>query len=297
MRECIGEAEDDVWQVVFPLWDTLFRRPIQGVKIYRSDVARRFPYRAVRHCETDQVARASEAGYRVETRGASSEHDEHLMGSHLVLDERTAFWNCMDRAMRWKWMEEGGDVPRNWMSWVLPYFHLFLERYVTERDPLLLYAWAGLVSGLSQPVPDDWEEKDARRPPEGFELLQRILAMDERDWRKVGLPHHEREGLDALARRLARPVGNRSWQPSWRCPDSTSRRSRWSRRIRRLVGRPARWLAPRTTRMGFPKTRFHKRPARSGCGARCHRSRRREYPNSRKSSRPHSRTASSVSRS
>lgn len=233
LRDAIHTAPDNVWQIAFPLWDTLFRRPIQGVKIYRSEVARRFPYRPVRHCEVDQLDRARAAGFRAESRKAVAEHDEVILGRHLVEDDRTAFWNCLDRAMRWKWLEERG-VEHNWMGWILPYFHLFLERYVTERDSRFLYAWAGLVTGVSQPIPADWGEKDFHRPPAGFEALQRILSMTEEEWRRVGLPDHERRGLAGLARRVSRSVGQPGWLPSWRSPTRVEP-PLWRRAGRRLA--------------------------------------------------------------
>lgn len=241
LRAAIRAADADVWQISFPLWDTLFHRPIQGIKIYRSEIARRFPYRGVRHCEMDQIERAAEAGLRIESRSSATASLDDVLGLHLVPDERTAFWNCFDRAMRWKWLDGSGRTS-NWMAWILPYFQLFFERYVTERDPRLLYGWAGLIAGVSQPIPSDWGEKDIRRPPEAFERIRAILSMTEEDWRGAGLPKRDQASLPELARQVARATGRRGWRPAWAVSPF---RPRGAAGARASASRLARWLRRR----------------------------------------------------
>ncbi len=225
LRAAMLEADEDVWQIGFCLWDTLFRRSIQAVKIYRSDVARRFPYRSTRRCEIDQIARARREGLRVEMQPLPElEDDPAILGKHLVNDPRTAFWNCRDRALKWRWLEESGPG-RNPMGWIMPYLHVFLERYAAERDPRFLYAFTGFVAGLSGELPKQPGEKDFRSPPPELELLHAKLSLGERDWMKLAFPKSQSAELD----RLARSAGHPSWRAEVTAP---SRGTRWLQRAR-----------------------------------------------------------------
>jgi len=169
MRTCMDVAPEDVWQIAFPLWDTLFERPIYGVKIYRSAVARRYRYRAVRHCETDQYDRARIDGYSVDIRPMGA-LEEHCVGRHLVEDAKTAFWNCYDRSARMQRRIDKGEF--NWFSWMEPYFRAFPDRYAETGDRRFLAAWAGLIAGLEVELPEDWGEKDATKPPRSWARVE-----------------------------------------------------------------------------------------------------------------------------
>jgi MoaA/NifB/PqqE/SkfB family radical SAM enzyme len=195
LRNAITHAPDETWQICFPIWDTLFLRSILGIKIYRSPLARRYPYRPTRSCERDQYLRAERDGYAVSRVGAElPENASDVLAWHVVPDNRTAFWNCFDRAMR--------SRVKTGFAWLDPYYAEFWRRWRQTEDDRFLYGLFGLVSGLASAVPKDWGEKDYRRPPahyQRFDALRGTLVSELQGIRQtIGDPSATRRFVEEL---------------------------------------------------------------------------------------------------
>jgi glycosyltransferase involved in cell wall biosynthesis len=172
LRQAIRATADNVAFVCRPLWDTLFHRAIDGVKIYRSDIVKRYPYEASRHCEVNQRERFEAEGFKAFGSPDYPEKEEHALvaGQHRVTCDHVAFWNCYDRSMRSRWVLEHKGY--NWFEWMNPYYKRFLLMYESTDDTRYLWGYLGLITGQCAPIPNDWGEKDYRNPPEIYERLK-----------------------------------------------------------------------------------------------------------------------------
>ena len=179
LRRSLDDCGDSWWQSCYPLWDTLYRRPISGVKIYRSDIARENPYKPTRHCEVDQTARVRELGYHIYAKSPDCPR-VGCIGEHRVADNRTAAWNSYDRALRGRWLVSRGQS--NWFGWIEPYFKMFPKWFRETGDERYLWGLMGLVAGASAAVPDEWGEKDASAPPEFLTWIEKVSARPSSAW-------------------------------------------------------------------------------------------------------------------
>ena len=165
LRRSIGSAPENVAITCAPLWDCDADRAIYGVKIYRSAIVKRFPYRNNASCEREQHARLQAAGYVAdllpcEYTACLGEH-----GKHYTPDTIFKRWQrCFQKHRLF------GD-----MEWIEPYARSLLDRYVATGETLHLYAFLGAMSGvMDSNLPE--REQDWREPNEALERLKRYYA-------------------------------------------------------------------------------------------------------------------------
>ncbi len=129
----------DVAFACAPLWDCDVERAILGVKIYRHEIVKQFPYRNNLSCEIEQMKRIYAAGYKtlVQSTGEGAiclgEHGKHY-------SPRTIF-------RRWQRLFHKHNQLGH-LTWLEPWPARLLERYMTTRDPVHLYAILGAIAGI-----------------------------------------------------------------------------------------------------------------------------------------------------
>lgn len=163
LRELIGETDASVPLVCAPLWDCDVERPIQGLKIYRHDIVRRFPYRDTLSCEVDQLALMAKAGHHALVISTSAPDAECLgeHGTHYTPQTIFARWQRLFH----KHNELGH------LGWMDPWPARLLERYVRTRDDLHLYAALGAIAGIASRA-DPGRECDWRDTNAAFQRLK-----------------------------------------------------------------------------------------------------------------------------
>src|ERR1017187_7680297 len=65
LENLIRASPPDVALICVPVWDCDMQQPIHGLKIYRHEIVRRFPYEDRLSCELRQIEQIKAAGYTV----------------------------------------------------------------------------------------------------------------------------------------------------------------------------------------------------------------------------------------
>ena len=158
-------APENVAIICAPLWDCDAERAIYGVKIYRTSIVKRFPYKNVMSCEIEQLDRIKAAGYEIRLQPLSrrsaclGEHGKHYTPKTIF----KRWQRCFQKHHRY------GN-----MAWVEPYARKLLDRYVASGETMHLYAFLGVISGIVGPPPDD-REQDWREPNLAYEKIHALL--------------------------------------------------------------------------------------------------------------------------
>lgn len=180
----LAEAPAEVAILTCHLLDRHAARVLYGLKIYRHDIVRRYPYDNVEACEYDQIRRFTRDGF-VDMRLPL---EDHFRPSELTLGEHGAGWTPRSVFERYCTLERKirrhrRGIPTTSATWVEEQAAFFLKRYLDGGEPLDLYALMGVVAGRLAPVNGRGREKDYRdyeRLP-GFQTLVRFVEEAARE--------------------------------------------------------------------------------------------------------------------
>jgi hypothetical protein len=145
------------------LYDRHAERVIYGLKIYRHDIVRRYPYDHVESCEYDQIRRFTKDGF-VDMRLAI---EDHFRPSAVTLGEHGSDWTPRAIFERYATLERKvrrhrPDAPTTSVTWIDEHAVFFLKRYLATGAELDLYALMGVLAGRLAPVDGRGREKDYR---------------------------------------------------------------------------------------------------------------------------------------
>ncbi len=155
LRAAIAAAPPNIAMVCAPLWDCDADCAIWGVKIYRTAVVKRFPYRNSASCEIEQLARMQAKGYGYELLPLDRANCLGEHGKHYTAETIFKRWQrCFQKHRMFGRME-----------WIEPYARRLLDRYVATGETLHLYAFLGAVAGITDSaLPStemDWRDENA----------------------------------------------------------------------------------------------------------------------------------------
>lgn len=138
----ITASPPNVALVCAPLWDLDVQKPILGVKIYRHDIVKQFPYENTMACDIMQLDRMYAAGYTAELIPLKPEDDSRCLGEHgKHYSPQTIF-------RRWqRHFHKHNRFGRH--TSIEPWPWRLLERYIATRETLHLYALLGAISGIA----------------------------------------------------------------------------------------------------------------------------------------------------
>ena len=163
LRELMGETDASVPLVCAALWDCEVERPIQGVKIYRHEIVRRFPYRDTLSCEMAQLAEMAAAGHHALVL-SSREADAVCLGDHgKHYTPQTVF-------IRWQRLFHKHNELGH-LRWLEPWPQRLLDRYIATRDVLALSALLGAIAGIGGRADED-AERDWRETNPAWQRLR-----------------------------------------------------------------------------------------------------------------------------
>jgi hypothetical protein len=170
LEEMIRKSSGQVAMVCAPLWDCDTEQPIYGVKIYRHEIVRQFPYQDSISSETQQLDRIKAAGFEVELLpltdrlGCLGEHGKHYTPETIFRRWQRLFHKHEQLGHR---------------AWIEPWAEKLLDRYIVSKDKTHLYALLGAVAGIAgDPAPD--RELDWRVPNRALGRIQRYFPIAER---------------------------------------------------------------------------------------------------------------------
>jgi len=169
LYSALAKAPPQVAAIVAPLWDVQVERPIYGVKIARTEVARRFPYRNVMSCEIDHNQNLNDAGFEIISLPLEWSQGEcfGLHGKHYTAETAFLRWRRMFQKRR----RTGRPL------WAAPWPARFLDRYRRTGSEVDLFSFLGAVSAMSGEDPAD-REHDHRERGEDFRRIREALEVD-----------------------------------------------------------------------------------------------------------------------
>ena len=160
------------------LYDSHLRRGIQGIKIFRHEVVKRYPFRDVDGCEVDQIKRFRDGGFDYVVVRPPEETDpfRDTLGLHGTNYTREAAYVRYYVLQR----RERRGLPGERV--VDPHLTITLaENYRTEPTDVNFFALAGAIAGMTAPLSGSDKEKDFRTYAEtvGFrELVEFYEAIN-----------------------------------------------------------------------------------------------------------------------
>jgi hypothetical protein len=170
LETMIREASPQVAMICAPVWDCDTDQPIYGVKIYRHEIVRRFPYQDSLSCETQQLDRIKAAGFEVELlpltdrSGCLGEHGKHYSPETIFRRWQRLFHKHEQLGHR---------------AWIEPWAERLLDRYIASKDETHLYAFLGAVAGIAGD-PAAARELDWREPNAALSRIQRYFPVREK---------------------------------------------------------------------------------------------------------------------
>ncbi len=146
-----------------PLWDKDVEREILGIKIYRHEITKSYPYRDVYLCAVEQSERYAKDGFILQSEVPTG----NSYGVHGALyTPKTMF-------ARWKRTVQTHRRYRN-MRWIEGYHSKHLERWRRTGDPLHLAAALGMVAGLCGTTPSVQSGYDFRQEDSDWANVARM---------------------------------------------------------------------------------------------------------------------------
>lgn len=154
LHGAISTADSKVALVVGYLLDVHLGSPIQGVKIFRHDVVKRYPLQSVQSFEKVQLRQLKADGYAVQSRFAAIDEVIGLHGTHWTPESIYERYATLERRRR------GHPVDLQWFEAYPP---VFLKRFLEDPSELNLFALMGVMAGALASERGDRTDKDHRR--------------------------------------------------------------------------------------------------------------------------------------
>ena len=149
--ESIEAEPPNVAMFFADLYDAHLERPIVGVKIYRHEVVRRYPFTDVQSFEKLQVRQMRADGYDVGFDRAGP----HVLGLHGT------HWTTQSIFERYATLESRRRRHPRELEWFTEYPPLFIRRVLEDPSDLNFFALMGVIAGAT-PSGADRGDKDFR---------------------------------------------------------------------------------------------------------------------------------------
>jgi hypothetical protein len=163
-----------------PLYDTHAERLIYGLKIYRHEIVRNYPYNNVEACEFDQIRRFINDGF-IDKRILIDDPlkiSEDTLGIHgIEWSPLTVYKRYMSLTTKQRMHTE--QRPTTAAFWVIDYAEVFLKRFLQSGNQLDLYAFMGILAGKLLSINGNGREKDYRNYNSlpGFEQIENLIQQ------------------------------------------------------------------------------------------------------------------------
>lgn len=161
LRQRMLVQPPDVAMYVAWLWGDDVLRPIQGIKIYRHDICRQFPYEQTLSCEVTQLQKLQAGGYRYVAQD-EPKVEAGCVGVHFACQTPQMAYRRWERLC-----EKHQKLP--WMGWLKDHIPDLLNRLLADPGPINRAAFIGACVGLGI-VPVD-REMDFRVGTPEFDRL------------------------------------------------------------------------------------------------------------------------------
>ncbi len=169
-----------VAQYVCTLYDVHLTKIIYGIKIFRHEIVRKYPFRNVRGCEWDQIRRIRADGFvdvRVSLEGATAGSD-YTLGLHGTL------WTIPTVYLRFFKLELKRRMGNKTHEWLTEAAIMLLKRFLEKRAEEDFYALMGILAGSLSSSSSAGREKDYRTYDDtpGLHVLRRFIKELKQSW-------------------------------------------------------------------------------------------------------------------
>jgi hypothetical protein len=171
----INETTPDVAEVVGALYDVHLQRAIEGVKIFRHDTLRHYPFEDRPGCDGHQARRLLADGHRIariRTEGLTSASRDVLGWHGTGYTAAAIYERYLTLQLKYRQGLNG--------QWFGAYPHRFLDRFLEEPSESNFFALMGVVTAQLLGADTLWAEKDYR----GYDALPGRRELAEY-WRRV----------------------------------------------------------------------------------------------------------------
>ncbi|MBX3024441.1 glycosyltransferase family 4 protein [bacterium] len=142
LHDAMAASPPAVAVIARTLYDVHLERCIFGVKIFRHEVVRRYPFRAIEAFEIDQVQRFEADGYRL----VKSPCGQRPLAGHTLGMHGTR-WTPESIYERYANLQRRLRVHPDRMQWFAEYGPIFLRRFLDDPSDLNALALLGLMAG------------------------------------------------------------------------------------------------------------------------------------------------------
>ena len=149
--------------VVFLLRDIHLDMRIFGVKMYRTEITRQFPYNSdTIVCDAEQVSRITKAGYEVGHR-------------YVIMGEHSPKWN--KRLIFERYLNLMEKYKQFGYDWIRDVPAKLRTNYQSDPSEINLYAILGAYTSMITEAPVLIGEKDFNNMPPSLEILGKMLPL------------------------------------------------------------------------------------------------------------------------
>jgi glycosyltransferase involved in cell wall biosynthesis len=171
LYERMVAADDRVAIVVGDLYDAHLERRIHGVKMYRHEIARRYPFSDVESFEKQQARQMKADGYRFDADNrADGSYNDRVLGLHGT------HWTARSIYERYASLESRRRRHPEALVWFESYPAVFLERVLEDPTELNVAALMGVLSAavISPEGPGAAKDFRVAALPNGFSAAQQF---------------------------------------------------------------------------------------------------------------------------
>lgn len=163
LHASITVAPPEVALVVAYLHDVHLDAPVQGVKIFRHDIVRRYPFADVQSCELDQVDRMARDGFTYQVLARDRERgDDDATFSFRILGLHGGMHTWRSVYERFRTLELARRKNPRRFKHQEAWPGMLVDRILERQDPDDFYALMGLLAGALSPEKSPAREKDFR---------------------------------------------------------------------------------------------------------------------------------------
>lgn len=145
---------DYTWHsILFPLFDTLTRKKILALKIFRTEVVKSIPFEESATPDVSHYKRLTDAGFKCITRYL----DRDPIGDHVVKGPHFCYNKYRDvyqtlRCNGWEWDNGAFMGGRTLEERAKNHYDYFLTQYILQQNEDYLYCIAGMLDGITSPI-------------------------------------------------------------------------------------------------------------------------------------------------
>ena len=170
----IEKADERTAMVVAELFDCHLERPIYGIKIFRHDIVKNYPFVNIEATDVDQNNRMQAAGYTIQ----ALKLEDNEASPNGVVGLHGVIYTDLSMYIRYAVQKRKYRRRPQKEDWYLPHEKEFFDRFLESPNRKNFFALMGSLAGTLWPLSDD-QEKDWRSfsSTPGYDQLDQFYKL------------------------------------------------------------------------------------------------------------------------